>query len=63
MGQALDILREKVLLINERPHLIFDESFMMNIFSRLMYLLLFKEYFKFIFTKQRMSAVAQRSGA
>jgi hypothetical protein len=63
MGCALDLLREKVMLIKEYPQLILDEYFMMNIFSTFLYLTPFKEYPELMFTKRRMSVVACRSGA
>jgi hypothetical protein len=63
MGHALEVLQEKVMLIKEEPELILDESFMMNIFSTLLYLTPFKEYLEFMFTKRRMSFVACLSGA
>ena len=62
MGRALDVLREKVLVIKASPNLILDEYFMMNIFAQFMYLMPFKEYLEFMFTKRRMSVVARRSG-
>ena len=58
MGRALDILREKVMQIEEYPQLILNEYFMMNIFSTLFYLTPFKDYLEFMFTKRRMSVVA-----
>ncbi len=63
MGHALDVLREKVLVIKASPNLILDEYFMMNIFAPFMYLMPFKEYLEFMFMKRRMSVVARRSGA
>ena len=43
MGRAMDILWEKVIHIKESPQLIVDESFLMNMFSTLLYLTPFKE--------------------
>ena len=43
MGRAMDILWEKVIHIKESPQLIVDESFVMNMFSTLLYLTPFKE--------------------
>ena len=63
MGRALDRLRVKVILIKESPQLIIDESIMMNMFSTLLYFTLFKECLEFMYTKRRMSVVAQQSGA
>jgi hypothetical protein len=63
MGRALDVLREKVMLIKATPQLIVDEHFMMSMFSIFYYLTSFKEYLEFMFTKRRMSVVARRSGA
>ena len=63
MGRALDVLREKVLVIKASPNLILEEYFTMNIFAPFMYLTPFKEYFEFMFMKRRMSVVARRSGA
>jgi hypothetical protein len=59
MAKALDILREKVILIKKNPHLIIDESFMMNMLSSLMHLTPFKEYLEFMYTKQRISFTAR----
>ena len=58
MGRALDVLREKVLVIKASPNLILDEYFMINLFSQFSYLMPFKEYLEFMFTKRRMSVVA-----
>jgi hypothetical protein len=63
MGHALNILREKVMQIEEYPQLILEEYFMINIFSTLFYLTPFKDYLEFMFTKRRMSVVARRSGS
>ena len=59
MGRALDILREKVLMIKEFPNLILDEYFMINIFDPFSYLTPFTEHLDFMFTKRRMSVVAR----
>jgi hypothetical protein len=50
MGCALDILREKVMLIEDYPQLILDENFMVNMFSMFFYLTPFKKYLEFMFT-------------
>jgi hypothetical protein len=63
MGRAFDVLREKVLVVKATPNLILDEYFMMNIFIQFMYLMPFKEYLEFMFTKRRMSVVPRQSGA
>jgi hypothetical protein len=59
MGCALDVLREKVLMIEAYPNLILDEYFMMNIFSQFLYLTPFTEYLDFVFTKRRMLVIAR----
>jgi hypothetical protein len=58
MVRALDVLQEKVLMIEAYPNLILDEYFLMNIFSQFSYLTPFTEYLDFMFTKRRMSVVA-----
>ncbi len=63
MRCALDILREKVMLIEEYPQLILDENFMMNMFSTFFYLTPFKEYLEFVFTKRKISVFACQSSA
>ena len=64
MARVIDTVREKMSAIFEKPELIHDEAFMMDVFK--IYrdeLPPFKEYWDEIFTKKQMSVVARKSGA
>ena len=64
MARVIDTVREKMSAIFEKPELIHDKTFMMDIFK--IYrdeLPPFKEYWDEMFTKKQMSVVARKSGA
>ena len=64
MARVIDTVREKMSAITEKPELIHDETFMMDIFK--VYrdeLPPFKEYWDEMFTKKQMPVVARKSGS
>ena len=64
MGRALDTLHEKMNEIIEKPDLILDKDFMMNIFKEYIdELPPFKKYWDFMFNKKQMAVVSRKSGA
>ena len=61
MARVIDTVREKMAAISEKPELILDETFMMDIFKEYRdELPPFKEYWDEMFTNKQMSVVAQR---
>ena len=64
MGRALDTLHATMKEIIEKPSLILEEDYMMNIFKEYIdELTPFKEYWDFMFNKKQMAVVARKSGA
>ena len=64
MGRALDTLHKTMKEISDKPSLILDEDYMMNIFKEYIdELPPFKEYWNFMFNKKQMAVVARKSGA
>ena len=64
MARVIDTLREKMNAISDKPELILDEQFIIDIFKEYREELLpFQAYWDEIFNKKQMSVVDRRSGS